>query len=195
MEGASLDVIAAGRRGAYVQGIENERERPSVPNPCPVTVARITNIFSQTREEIANYLFGEIHGIEPVVIRVGAQISFTQGFYVGQTISGFPDGKGTMLYHDGSTYEGEFRLGKIHGLGMLILKNKDLFLGNWNEGILSGPGLYNGHDGSAYEGEFDNGRFHGEGFHRDSFGYVRKGFWKNGLFISPQEPQRFSVST
>ncbi len=79
--------------------------------------------------------------------------------YFGQTEGGKPNGWGKATFPSGKTYNGEWKDGKMHGMGQEF----------YNNGIL------------RFEGEYKNG-------YRDGFGkaYLRdgklfyEGNWKNG---------------
>ena len=72
------------------------------------------------------------------------------------------DGKGTLIWHDGGKYIGDFLSDKMHGQGVKT----------WA-------------DGRKYEGAYENGLQHGEGIifadAADKTG--RKGTWKKGKQI------------
>ena len=60
--------------------------------------------------------------------------------------------------HSGVTFEGEFKNGKMHGLGK-----------------------YTWSDGSFYEGELKDGKRHGAGLFVRSDGRVYEGMWKEDM--------------
>lgn len=50
------------------------------------------------------------------------------------------NGKGVLIYASGNRYEGDFKDGKIHGIGTLYnSKNKILKKGRWEKGEYVGP--------------------------------------------------------
>ena len=59
---------------------------------------------------------------------------------VGDLKNELPDGKGIMIYEDGSKYDGE-----------------------WKEGQKDGKGTFTASDGMKYVGEFKHGKNHGHG--------------------------------
>src|SRR5438067_1526047 len=78
------------------------------------------------------------------------------------------DGKrhdmGTLIYSDGSVYEGTIVDGKEHGTG--TLKNKDgllIYKGNWKAGNKHGTGTYIDPNRKVYEGTWVDGKTHGTG--------------------------------
>ena len=64
-------------------------------------------------------------------------------------------------FKDGSTYEGEWRDGKMHGRGIYSWPNGDVFEGDWRNGKMHGRGIHTwpGED-STRTGEFYARAFH-----------------------------------
>lgn len=58
-------------------------------------------------------------------------------------------------------YEGEFELGKWHGLGTLYLSNDEKFVGKFKYGEVNGTGTFYPKDKSNITGEWKNNRFVG----------------------------------
>ena len=58
-----------------------------------------------------------------------------------------------------STYEGDVKKGKAHGIGIFTFS-----------------------DGSKYEGKFKKNKFHGKGKYTDSEGNIFEGKWRRGKF-------------
>ena len=51
-----------------------------------------------------------------------------------------PMGYGSVLWNDGSKYEGEWHEGKPNGKGKLILENGDTYEGDWKDDQACGDG-------------------------------------------------------
>lgn len=87
--------------------------------------------------------------------------------YSGAVKNGLPHGHGVYTEKDGSTYTGEFYMGKRHGYGTYVKMS----------------------DGSTYSGQWEYGVRHGLGELKyrnesDYYGWKNKlGFWKNDVFI------------
>lgn len=131
------------------------------------------------------------------------------GSYSGDLNNGIPQGKGTLLFDDGSIYEGDFLGGKFHGKGVAIRNNGTIrYDGEWRNGRFNGEGVYNyskgdtqkrlqykggfvngmrvgkgvltWEDGSAYEGEFQDNLISGYGIMKWACGACYEGRFAKG---------------
>jgi len=78
------------------------------------------------------------------------------------------------------TYEGDCRGGLAHGEGKAI--GQDTYQGEWKKGFPHGVGVYKYANGDVYEGSFERGRREGQGTLTFSDGESREGIWQNDLF-------------
>ena len=90
------------------------------------------------------------------------------------------NGKGTMVWTNGDTYEGEWENGEIHGQGTMVWTNGDTYEGEWENGEEHGQGTMVWVNGDTYEGEWKNGAIHGQGKYVWADGETYEGEWKNG---------------
>ncbi len=67
------------------------------------------------------------------------------------------DGYGTYSYENGDTYEGDFKMGKMHGYGSYVFDNGNEYHGEWIEDSMEGEGIYAASNGNYYEGTFNDG--------------------------------------
>ena len=117
--------------------------------------------------------------------------------YTGFVVNGIYEGQGKMTYANGETYEGDWRLGKRNGKGILRYKNgKIKYDGEWKEDKRHGYGSSYGIIGNRYEGFFSNDKNFGKGTYYNSNGdstvaistdyYSCKGtrYYKNGETIT-----------
>ena len=129
------------------------------------------------------------------------------GIYTGDVLqsTNMPHGVGTMIYHAGFEYSGEWRHGRWHGSGKFKGASGDTHEGEYRSDKYHGRGKYCWSDGRVYEGEFSEHERHGKGTYewpngdtytgnfskgvREGNGrltYFRGGFydgnWKNGRF-------------
>ncbi|CAN9498441.1 unnamed protein product [Ophioblennius macclurei] len=91
--------------------------------------------------------------------------------YEGRWLSGKPNGRGVLKWTDGRIYTGLFRNGLEDGFGELVAPNKTLnkndhYQGQWKEGKMHGLGTYRYASGEVYEGSFQEGMRHGHGMLR-----------------------------
>ena len=74
--------------------------------------------------------------------------------FEGEYLNG-KEHKGTMIYTDGSKYEGEWENGKFHGQGKHTLNDGGYYEGGWDKGLRHGWGKFvHSGDGGITEGEF-----------------------------------------
>ena len=111
--------------------------------------------------------YGEDLSGEPIAISEEAEIEQqTPEVQTGCIVGDCQNGEGTMLFADGSKYEGNFGNGKINGYGTYFYANGSKYIGEWKEGY------YNG-EGTKYYGPED----------------VRVGLWQNGEYLGTKEDQ------
>ncbi|KAF2560535.1 hypothetical protein F2Q70_00016087, partial [Brassica cretica] len=58
--------------------------------------------------------------------------------FKGRCQGGLPEGKGRLVFGDGSIYDGMWHKGKRCGLGTFYFKNGDVFQGTWREDLIHG---------------------------------------------------------
>lgn len=85
----------------------------------------------------------------------------------------------TLIFSDGTKYEGEVHNNKLTGKGKFIFSTKGIYTGEVLNGFRNGYGVYSSPEGVLYDGNWKKGLKHGKGK------LVRKGMtyegeWKNG---------------
>ena len=109
-------------------------------------------------------------------------IEFSDGSYQGEIDKkGKKQGKGIYVWHDGSTYEGDFKNDSRHGNGYFKWSNGESYKGDYFEDSRTGEGIYRWPDGSYYEGSFLNGKRHGFGVFHSLDGSIYEGEWFDDL--------------
>jgi hypothetical protein len=109
-------------------------------------------------------------------------IEFSDGSYQGEIDKkGKKNGKGIYVWHDGSTYEGDFKEDSRHGNGYFKWRNGESYKGDYFENGRTGEGQYRWPDGSYYEGSFLRGKRHGTGIYYSIDGAVYEGEWFDDL--------------
>ena len=71
-------------------------------------------------------------------------------------------GFGTIIFQDGSKYQGMTSRGKFEGLGRMTHANGDIYQGQWHDGKANGKGTFIDTCGSIYEGEWKDDLSHGQ---------------------------------
>ena len=105
-------------------------------------------------------------------------IDFSDGSYKGEIDKkGKKNGIGFYVWHDGSTYEGDFKDDLRHGNGLFNWSNGESYKGDYLEDERTGLGIYRWPDGSFYEGSFLKGKRHGTGVFQSINGVVYDGEW------------------
>jgi hypothetical protein len=97
----------------------------------------------------------------------------------GKCVTVCTDGRGVMLYPDGSTYNGEWKDGKRHGKGILIYADGRRYEGKFADDQLHGEGIITLPDGRLIESYWDNGE---QILARFANGDIFTGTWEEGTF-------------
>ena len=78
------------------------------------------------------------------------------GRYLGEIVTGVPNGQGTYTFPDGKKY-----------------------VGKWKDGKYNGEGIFTRPSGTKYVGEFKDGGKNGQGILTSPYGFKFEGEWKN----------------
>ena len=97
----------------------------------------------------------------------------------GKCVTDCVDGKGVMVYSDGSTYNGEWKNGKRHGRGTLHYADGRKYEGEFADDQLHGKGIITLPDGRLIESRWDNGEQISARF---ANGDIFTGTWEDGMF-------------
>jgi hypothetical protein len=152
---------------------------PKAPVAAPAPKAPTTSV------ELANFKssFPKCEGSDPKTFnKCYAEISYTQGLYIGEFKSGMLNGKGIFKFNDGRKFEGEYKEGKRNGKGIFIGANGDKFQGEYKDDNRNGKGILNYANGDKFEGEYKEGMRNGKGTYTSRDGSsVFKGEYKNDM--------------
>ena len=99
--------------------------------------------------------------------------------YDGYCQDGLLNGLGIYRLADGSTYQGEFVNGRYEGRGTFTFSDGQMYDGDWKNGVYEGRGTYKWPSGITYEGEFSRGHKEGRGGQKWPDGAAYDGDWKN----------------
>lgn len=89
------------------------------------------------------------------------------------------NGKGTIEFSDGITYEGDYQNGVPHGTGTMKFEDGvSYYKGEWKNGKMDGEGHMQYTQSAYYQGQWNNGKRHGQGSYReDRVSFT--GEWRN----------------
>ncbi len=115
---------------------------------------------------------------------------FLSNFSKAQCVSGnCYNGKGKMVWTDGSSYEGDWLYGTMHGEGAYKYSNGGSYYGKWKLGVKHGYGEFYWKDGTKYRGDWFGDSYTGSGALTYTYGETKIGDWVNGnLYGSKQNP-------
>ena len=101
--------------------------------------------------------------------------------YSGNFKNNKPDGYGQLTQENGEVYQGEWKEGKINGHGTRFHKNGDKYIGNYIDNIRNGYGIYIFSNGNTYEGNWIRGKANGNGIFKYNNGNIYEGEFKDNL--------------
>jgi len=103
--------------------------------------------------------------------------------YVGEIKHQLREGFGIYNYPNKFfQYEGEWKRGKKHGHGKLLMKDGSYYEGKFENGEISGSGIRKWTaTGNVYEGEFLKGELNGNGMMKYGNGTVYEGEWNENM--------------
>jgi hypothetical protein len=94
--------------------------------------------------------------------------------YVGSFVNGTYNGKGTMLFDNGAFLSGEWKNGKLSGMGTNLTANGVLYIGNFVDGVKNGRGTMFYKENGAMIAGFKNDKLEGRGI----------SLWNDGTIVS-----------
>lgn len=102
-----------------------------------------------------------------------------QQIYEGEWRLGREHGRGVLLSRDRRVvFDGDFVDGKLHGKGVCVFANGDVYRGDWRENARHGVGEYRlAGDRGSYAGDWRDNRRHGRGKFVDANGSTYDGDW------------------
>lgn len=104
--------------------------------------------------------------------------------YEGQWEDSLPNGFIREIDPDGDLYVGQYKAGKRHGQGKLIVKSLKTYEGTFLDNVPHGQGKFTIPGVAVYEGTFTplgDSDFHVQGQVRHADGRVENGEWQNNV--------------
>ena len=83
--------------------------------------------------------------------------------YIGDYSNNLYHGKGYYKWTNGSKIFGDWQMGVLNGIGVVVKNNGDIYSGEFLNDKPNGNGIYIYSNKNRYEGEFLNGIKHGKG--------------------------------
>jgi hypothetical protein len=103
--------------------------------------------------------------------------------YEGDVLSGKRHGKGKCVFlcgrFAGKVYEGEWKEGKMEGVGKMWDNNGNVYEGEWENGKRRGKGVMRDCCGNVYQGDWRRDERHGDGAAQFGDGDTYVGGWRN----------------
>ena len=161
---------------------------------CPSYAGMPSLILSTRNTDSMNIEGALVDASAPVVEHVHHSSSletvFPDGIYSGPlSAEGNPEGIGSMQFHDGGVYKGNWANGRMHGTGTFDYADGGQYCGEWKKGNIHGMGKFLFADGCVYQGKWRNGKMEGRGEYSFTNDESYVGEWKRnqpegqGLFI------------
>jgi hypothetical protein len=100
--------------------------------------------------------------------------------YVGKFKDGYIEGRGTISFHDGTEYSGQWKKNKFHGEGTRRFQNGNVYNGNYTDGKRQGQGKCYFANGDMYVGDWKNDTIHGFGRYYYNNGHSFEGMFRDG---------------
>ncbi|XP_026671439.1 phosphatidylinositol 4-phosphate 5-kinase 1-like, partial [Ceratina calcarata] len=108
-------------------------------------------------------------------------------------------------YGNGGSYDGDWLMDKMHGVGLRIYPSGSRYIGDWKNGVRDGTGTMVWPEGSIYRGEWKCGAMNGygkhvwNGFFNKTFTWPQeasyKGYWQHGKRHGRGNFLRFTLKT
>eukprot|EP00581_Thalassiosira_minuscula_P013119 CAMPEP_0183729268 /NCGR_PEP_ID=MMETSP0737-20130205/29989_1 /TAXON_ID=385413 /ORGANISM="Thalassiosira miniscula, Strain CCMP1093" /LENGTH=798 /DNA_ID=CAMNT_0025961415 /DNA_START=56 /DNA_END=2452 /DNA_ORIENTATION=+ len=100
--------------------------------------------------------------------------------YVGKFKDGYIEGRGTISFHDGTEYAGQWKTNRFHGEGTRRFNNGNVYTGNYVAGKRQGQGRCYFANGDMYVGDWKEDTIHGFGRYYYNNGHSFEGMFRNG---------------
>lgn len=103
--------------------------------------------------------------------------------------AGLLDGRASLKWSNGGTYDGDYKAGLREGKGIYKLSDGTMYDGEWKNDCGEGNATYKWADGKVYVGTYKNCSRNGYGVQKDASGKVLyEGEWKDGKPLAAAVP-------
>ena len=104
------------------------------------------------------------------------------------------NGFGIYKWDKNKQYEGNWKNGKMNGKGKMLYSDGSFYEGDFVDNLRCGFGKYVWNKNKYYEGQWNNNKQNGKGIYNKN-GYIIKGFWIDGKIISGHNNRKNSKRT
>ncbi|KAL9180044.1 hypothetical protein ACHAXT_008014 [Thalassiosira profunda] len=109
------------------------------------------------------------------------ELKWTNGdVYKGKFTDGYIQGRGTISFHDGTEYAGQWKRNRFHGEGTRRFNNGNVYTGNYVTGKRQGQGRCYFANGDMYVGDWKDDTIHGFGRYYYNNGHSFEGMFRHG---------------
>ena len=150
-------------------------------------VEQTSNVQSLTTvdglEQNCKNLAGKLLNINTETGALKGELTLSYGRYVGEYVNGRPHGQGIIYYSQSDRrklYEGNWVNGIMEGKGTMVWRDGTKYVGSWLSNQRYGFGTQYYTDGSIYEGNWINDYWQGSGTYKANNGDRIVGYFNNG---------------
>ncbi|MBD2460122.1 protein kinase [Oscillatoria sp. FACHB-1407] len=157
-----------------------------IGHPSLVQMTGLRTVFTPAQQSLSKVLLLNLpcQAFQPKTQLVNPLIYPDGTQYFGRLQGNLPsDRQGTLLFPNGSRYDGGFQNGEFSGCGQYTYPantNYSNYLGQFQNNAFNGLGTLSFAGGDRYIGEFRNGRCHGQGTFISANGALKRSNWQNG---------------
>jgi len=166
-----LAILSSSLTPAVPTPIDSHSEQPRLAPPNPRRLAPLLSVDDKGNRRVTEFEY---------------QDDKQKGKYTGWlNKENLPNGHGILRVDNGDVYEGEWKCGQRHGMGVYVWFDGDFYSGPWEDGKRNGHGVFVYSDGRIYDGFYVRGIREGSGVFTWPYGAKYEGDYardkRNGL--------------